>query len=71
METIQALSPSASVIPEYEKELTEADEKRVTAVMSVLNKNSVTDELVRARILAKHKAFISEVFIAGVEAGIL
>ena len=67
----EQIKPSAQVIPEYEKELSDADERRVNAVMSVLNGNGVTDELVRARILAKTKAFISEVFIAGVQAGVL
>jgi len=58
-------------IKEYENELSEKDENRIRAVQTLLNKNSVQEEIVRARILAKHKAFISDVFVSAVNSGLI
>ena len=58
-------------IANYENELSEKDEARIKAVQTLLNKNSIKEEIVRSRILAKHKAFISDVFVSAVDAGLL
>lgn len=59
-----------SVMPEYSKELDEKSERVVTNVIAVLNNKKVEDELIRARVLSKHKAFIRDIFNASVEAGL-
>ena len=59
---------SQGVIPEYEKELTETQEAVVTAVLKDLKDCNVSDELVKARVLAQHKSFALKCYIAGVNA---
>ena len=61
---------SMSVVPEYEKELTETQEAVVTAVLKDLKDCKVEDELVKARVLAQHKSFALKCYIAGVNARI-
>jgi hypothetical protein len=57
---------SGSVIPEYEKELTEGQESVIQAVIKDLNDNEVKDEVVRGRILAQHKSFALKCYVAGI-----
>ena len=55
----------SSVLPDYEKELSDKEEQYIGAVRNILNGNNVTDELVRSRIFAKSKAFGRDLLIAG------
>jgi len=54
-----------SVLPDYEKELSDKEEQYIGAVRNILNGNNVKDELVRSRIFAKSKAFGRDLIIAG------
>ena len=64
-------SPSAMVIPNYDRELSEQEEKTVKNIKKVLDANKVQDEVIRGRIYAKSRAFVRDVFNAGVESGVL
>ena len=55
----------SSVLPDYEKELSDKEEQYIGAVRNILNGNNVKDELVRSRIFAKSKAFGRDLLIAG------
>lgn len=59
---------SKSVIPEFERELSEGQEAVVKAVTKDLNDCQVDDELVRARVLAQHKSYALKCYVAGIEA---
>ena len=57
------------VLPAYEKELTEQEERTTRNILKLLNGNKVSDEMVRGRVLAKSKAFTRDYFNASVEQG--
>jgi hypothetical protein len=61
----------ADTITAYDRELSETEETTVGSVVKLLNKHQVKDELQRARILAKSKAFIRDTFNAAVTNDIL
>lgn len=69
--TAKPLGVVEAVLPDYTKELTEKQETTLAAVQTCLNDNGIKDEMTRARILAKNKAFIRDVFVSAVNAKVL
>lgn len=59
---------SKGIVAEYDKELSEGQEAVVQAVVTDLNDCGISDEIVRARVLAQHKSFALKVYVASVKA---
>ncbi len=59
-----------AIIPNFEKELSDEEERTIGNIRGLLDNNSVRDELVRGKIYAKNKSFVRQVFNKSCEEGI-
>ena len=57
----------SGVFASYSQELNAKQEEHFNATMKLLDVKGVTDQVVRARILSKQKAFTRDVYIAFVD----
>lgn len=66
---IEVENPVLAIVSEYSNEMSERDERVMKNTLALLTKHKVNDEMTRARVIYKKKAFIADLFCELVESG--